>query len=44
VDQAGRGVVRSQRLYQMIRQHGSIVDQTLQIVFDDAGAHAFTFG
>jgi cytochrome c biogenesis protein CcdA/thiol-disulfide isomerase/thioredoxin len=43
VDQAGRGTVRSQRLYQLIRQHGAIVDHTFEIVFDDAGVQAFTF-
>jgi Thioredoxin like C-terminal domain len=46
VDDSGSGTVVEQRLYQLIRQPGSIVDRTLAIEFLDAGveAFAFTFG
>ncbi len=46
VDADGQGVVTSQRLYQLIRQNGSITDHTFEIRFLDPGVHAyaFTFG
>ena len=46
VDDSGSGTVTEQRLYQLIRQPGSIVDRTFEIEFLDAGveAFAFTFG
>jgi len=47
-DESGRGEVREQRLYQLIRQVGSapIQDRTFEIEFLDPGvqAFAFTFG
>ena len=46
VDNEGSGSVREQRLYQLIRQPGPIVDRTFAIDFLDPGveAFAFTFG
>jgi thiol-disulfide isomerase/thioredoxin len=46
VDAQGQGVVREQRLYQLIRQPGQIADRTFAIEFLDPGveAYAFTFG
>ena len=46
VDDSGSGTVVEQRLYQLIRQPGPIVDRTFEIEFLDAGveAYAFTFG
>jgi len=46
VDDSGGGAVTEQRLYQLIRQSGPIVDRTFEIEFLDAGveAFAFTFG
>ena len=46
VDDRGSGTVREQRLYQLIRQPGSILDSTFEIEFLDGGveAFAFTFG
>jgi hypothetical protein len=46
VDDIGSGAVTEQRLYQLIRQPGPILDRTLEIEFLDAGveAFAFTFG
>lgn len=42
----GSGTVTSQRLYQLVRQHGGIDDRTFEIRFLDTGvrAYAFTFG
>jgi thiol-disulfide isomerase/thioredoxin len=46
VDEAGNGTLTDQRLYQLIRQPGSIEERTVEIEFLDAGAEAycFTFG
>jgi cytochrome c biogenesis protein CcdA/thiol-disulfide isomerase/thioredoxin len=45
-DADGRGVIDSQRLYQLVRQNDEISDRTFAIEFLDAGVHAyaFTFG
>lgn len=42
----GTGVVTQQRLYQLVRQNGKIVDRTFSIEFDEPGvdAYVFTFG
>jgi hypothetical protein len=42
----GRGEVKEQRLYQLVRQAGQIPDRTFEIEFLDPGvqAFAFTFG
>jgi hypothetical protein len=46
VDEEGRGTLVRPRLYQLIRQHGSIGDRTFEITFDAPGveAYSFTFG
>ena len=46
VDEDGNGTVREQRLYQLVRQPGPIVDRTFGIEFLETGveAFAFTFG
>jgi thiol-disulfide isomerase/thioredoxin len=46
VDEGGNGMLREQRLYQLVRQPAPIVDRTIAIEFLDAGveAFAFTFG
>jgi thiol-disulfide isomerase/thioredoxin len=46
VDEQGRGTLVEPRLYQLIRQPGSIDDRTFEIAFDASGveAYAFTFG
>jgi len=46
VDAEGRGSVQEPRLYQLVRQTGSIADRTFEIEFLDPGvrAYAFTFG
>ena len=46
VDDQGNGTVTQQRLYQLIRQPGPIVDRQFEIEFLDAGveAYVFTFG
>jgi hypothetical protein len=45
-DAQGNGVVTEHRLYQLVRQKGSITDHVFVIEFQDAGvqAFAFTFG
>jgi Thioredoxin like C-terminal domain len=43
VDESGSGSVREQRLYQLIRQPGPIVDRTFEIDFMSAGVEAFAF-
>jgi hypothetical protein len=46
VDEQGHGAVAEQRLHQLIREPGSIVDRTFEITFPAPGveAYAFTFG
>ena len=46
VDEQGNGALKQPRLYQLIRQPGSIADRTFEITFDGAGveAYVFTFG
>ncbi|HEX7310781.1 MAG TPA: thioredoxin family protein [Gaiellaceae bacterium] len=46
VDEQGNGTVVQQRLYQLIRKPGSIVDRTFEITFlaPDVEAYCFTFG
>ena len=43
VDGLGNGTVVEQRLYQLIRQTGPIVDRQFEIEFLDSGAQAFDF-
>jgi thiol-disulfide isomerase/thioredoxin len=46
VESDGRGIVRDQRTYQLIRQPGRIADRLFEIEFLDAGVevYCFTFG
>jgi thiol-disulfide isomerase/thioredoxin len=46
VDEQGNGTVTDQRLYQLVRQPGRVVDRQFEIEFLDPGveAFAFTFG
>jgi thiol-disulfide isomerase/thioredoxin len=46
VDADGQGAVTEERLYQLIRQSGTVTDHTFEIRFLDPGvqAYAFTFG
>lgn len=43
IDTQGNGVVREQRLYQLVRQSGEIKERTFRIQFLDDGAEAFAF-
>jgi hypothetical protein len=43
VDEHGAGIAVDQRLYQLIRQPGVIVDRTFEIAFLDGGVEAFSF-
>jgi thiol-disulfide isomerase/thioredoxin len=42
-DAQGNGVVKDHRLYQLVRQRGSITDHTFAIEFEDPGVQAFSF-
>jgi hypothetical protein len=46
VDEDGNGLLRDGRMYQLVREHAAIRQQTLEITFlePDAEAYAFTFG
>jgi thiol-disulfide isomerase/thioredoxin len=46
VDEAGNGVLREGRMYQLVRQRGPVRERTLEIAFREPGAeaYAFTFG
>lgn len=43
VDEQGNGRLVEQRMYQLIRQPGQIVDRQFEIEFIDSGAEAFSF-
>jgi cytochrome c biogenesis protein CcdA/thiol-disulfide isomerase/thioredoxin len=43
IDAEGYGVVRAQRLYQLIRQSGTVGEHTFSIEFLDPGAQAYSF-
>ncbi len=46
VDEDGNGLLRDGRLYQLVREHDSVRERTLEITFLGPGAEAyvFTFG
>src|SRR5215208_4671778 len=46
VDTDGNGVLRDDRMYQLVRQHDAVRDRTLEISFlqPGANAHSYTFG
>jgi thiol-disulfide isomerase/thioredoxin len=46
VDEDGRGTVAQQRLYQLVREPGQVIDRTFEIAFLAPGieAYVFTFG
>jgi hypothetical protein len=46
VDEDGNGWVAKPRMYQLIRQFGTIAEHTFEVAFQDAGvdAYVFTFG
>ena len=46
VDEHGNGLLRDGRLYQLVREHDTVHERTLQITFVEPGAEAyvFTFG
>jgi thiol-disulfide isomerase/thioredoxin len=43
IDADGHGLLGDGRLYQLIRQHDSVRERTLQITFLDPGAEAYSF-
>ncbi len=43
VDEAGDGLLREGRMYQLVRQDGTVRERTLEIQFLEAGAEAYAF-
>jgi hypothetical protein len=43
VDEQGRGTVVEPRMYQLLRQPGSVADRRFEIRFLDAGVEVFVF-
>jgi thiol-disulfide isomerase/thioredoxin len=43
VDEAGNGVLREGRMYQLVRQHDAVRQRTLEITFLQPGAKAYSF-
>jgi hypothetical protein len=43
VDEDGNGLLRDGRLYQLVREHDSVRERTLEITFLEPGAKAFAF-
>jgi hypothetical protein len=41
VDEEGRGTLFQPRLYQLVREPGSITDRTFEITFLEAGVEAY---
>jgi hypothetical protein len=46
VAEDGNGLLRDGRLYQLVRERGTVSERTLEITFQEPGAEAyvFTFG
>ena len=46
IDEDGNGFLRDGRMYQLVRQHDTVRERTLEITFLEPGAeaYAFTFG
>jgi thiol-disulfide isomerase/thioredoxin len=43
VDEEGNGVLREGRMYQLVRQHDTVRERTLEITFQEPGAEAYSF-
>jgi thiol-disulfide isomerase/thioredoxin len=43
VDEDGTGMLRDGRLYQLIRQHDTVHERTLEITLQESGAEAYSF-
>ena len=43
VDEDGNGLLRDRRLYQLVRQHDTVQERTLEITFLAPGAEAYSF-
>ena len=43
VDEDGTAVLRDGRMYQLVREHGNVHEQTLEITFLEPGAEAYSF-
>ena len=43
VDEDGNGVLADGRMYQLVREHGTVREQTIEITFQEPGAEAYSF-
>jgi thiol-disulfide isomerase/thioredoxin len=43
VDEDGNGLLRDGRMYQLVRQHGTVRERTLEVTFLEPGAEAYSF-
>jgi len=43
VDEEGNGVLREGRMYQLVREHDTVRERTLEITFLEPGAEAYSF-
>jgi hypothetical protein len=43
VDEEGNGLLREGRMYQLVRQHDTVRERTLEITFLEPGAEAYSF-
>jgi thiol-disulfide isomerase/thioredoxin len=43
VDEEGNGVLREGRMYQLVREHDTVRDRTLEVTFLEPGAEAYSF-
>jgi thiol-disulfide isomerase/thioredoxin len=43
IDAQGNGLVTEHRLYQLVRQQGTVIDHIFEIEFEDPGVQAFSF-
>ena len=43
VDEDGNGMLQEGRMYQLVREHDTVRDRTLEITFLEPGAQAYSF-
>ena len=43
VDEDGNGVLQDGRMYQLVREHDTVRERTLEIAFREPGAEAYSF-
>jgi hypothetical protein len=43
IDTDGNGLLRTGRMYQLVRQHNAVRERTVEITFSEPGAEAYSF-